>query len=101
MFNTFMTSSNEHSIFFHNVQRCKENIVITLVNVFIFLLQLVTPVDITKVTSPTYPYIDTIHGDKLKAIKGWANLGYNERYNFVWYNTYVFIPNQPGNPYKF
>lgn len=53
------------------------------------------------VFSSTYPYESQMSQEELEfANQIWKKLTYCEKADFVWHNTYIFIPNQPGNPYK-
>ncbi len=47
------------------------------------------------------PYLKS-HQDSdyyLKTKHIWRHLSLRERFDYIWYNTFIFIPNQPGNPY--
>ncbi len=65
-------------------------------NITYFLL----PSNYNLVYSSTYPYPNYYNNEQLNiANKIWNRLSYYEKADFVWHNTYIFIPNAPGNPY--
>ena len=70
-----------------------------------FLLYIIAyftlPSNYFLVFSSRYPYKNQMSHEKLEyANEIWNKLSYLEKADFVWHNTYIFIPNQPGNPYK-
>lgn len=67
------------------------------------ILKYISPVNTTLLYSETYPYMDNLYTDRARhnAEEGWKQLTLNEKRDFIYYNTYAFIPNQPDNPYKF
>lgn len=57
--------------------------------------RIVLPVNYVKWLSKYYPY----HQSEL-ANERWRQLSLWQKYDLVWHNTWMFIPDAPGNPYK-
>lgn len=73
-----------------------------VIGCIISVAKCILPVNNSLLTSETYPYCKNLSNNALKnAEDGWKQLDYWQKRDFIWFNTYIFIPNQPGNPYKF
>lgn len=85
------------------------NLIMNLIQYFLLVIGFilyrtaycVLPSNYFVIFSQKYPYENQMTPEKLElANQIWNKLSYYEKADFVWHNTYIFIPNQPGNPYK-
>lgn len=59
------------------------------------------PANASLVYREEYPYPNGLTRAQLNIANwAWSRMLYHQRAEFVWHNTYIFLPNQPGNPYR-
>ena len=60
------------------------------------------PTNYANVYSKDYPYSNylSLPIQKQLANERWKQLSWAKKYEIVWHNTYMYIPDQVGNPYN-